>query len=507
MPFSRKILFSSSGNLLALSFMLATSTSSDKSNIMIPTHKSTPPYAFYNLLFIAGMFAFKWFVTTQVFSGTLALSRDEAQYWVWSQNLEWGYFSKPPLLAYFIRFFTLLLGDSEVALKTISNLFYSASAWIVFLLARRMYSPPVGFMAAIVCTTMPAAVYGSIALSTDAPCIFFWTLSLLFFYRAIHENKIWLWILLGLSLGCCIMSKYAGVYFFLCSLVYLITNERQTWQKYRKGLILAFLLSFIVVLPNIYWNWQNAFITCQHVLHDNIRIHKQKYSLFSVLIFVVGQLGIFGFINSWAIFKGIKIKEKTKNTTFILSFSLPVLLLITLQAFMSRADLHWAALSFITLSILAGYAFYQFPRKKQWITASILTCVMPFALLSALPERLCNCKDSLLRKELRAGIHYKKAFEHLLQTGNKCTLLCSSRRACALSLYYLRHISCHLECFNPSNITRHYFHMRHPFTQQDEYTTITYHPIIPPGYTLKNKEAYTCPNCSKVTIICKIKKR
>jgi len=28
---------------------------------------------------------------------------DEAQYWFWSQNLDFGYYSKPPMIAWFIR--------------------------------------------------------------------------------------------------------------------------------------------------------------------------------------------------------------------------------------------------------------------------------------------------------------------------------------------------------------------------------------------------------------------
>ena len=33
----------------------------------------------------------------------LELSADETQYWLWSQNLSWGYFSKPPLIAWLIN--------------------------------------------------------------------------------------------------------------------------------------------------------------------------------------------------------------------------------------------------------------------------------------------------------------------------------------------------------------------------------------------------------------------
>src|ERR1700761_8001189 len=42
----------------------------------------------------------------------LQLYADEAQYWLWSQHLAFGYFTKPPLLAWIIRA-TTLMGDAE----------------------------------------------------------------------------------------------------------------------------------------------------------------------------------------------------------------------------------------------------------------------------------------------------------------------------------------------------------------------------------------------------------
>ncbi len=37
-----------------------------------------------------------------LFISPIELSVDEAQYWHWSQNLDYGYFTKPPLIAWAI---------------------------------------------------------------------------------------------------------------------------------------------------------------------------------------------------------------------------------------------------------------------------------------------------------------------------------------------------------------------------------------------------------------------
>ena len=39
---------------------------------------------------------------------------DEAQYWLWSQKLDFGYYSKPPLLPWYISLYTYFLGNSFV---------------------------------------------------------------------------------------------------------------------------------------------------------------------------------------------------------------------------------------------------------------------------------------------------------------------------------------------------------------------------------------------------------
>src|SRR5262245_11654533 len=44
----------------------------------------------------------------------LGLSPDEAHYWHWSRNLDWGYYSKGPLVAWMIRGGCELFGDLSV---------------------------------------------------------------------------------------------------------------------------------------------------------------------------------------------------------------------------------------------------------------------------------------------------------------------------------------------------------------------------------------------------------
>ena len=52
-----------------------------------------------------------------VFYTNFNLFADEAQYWLWSKTLDFGYYSKPPMIAWFLKLHTTLFGESFESLK------------------------------------------------------------------------------------------------------------------------------------------------------------------------------------------------------------------------------------------------------------------------------------------------------------------------------------------------------------------------------------------------------
>ena len=54
----------------------------------------------------------------------LELSVDEAQYWHWSKKLDFGYFSKPPLIAWLISISTSIFGNEEWSVRIFSTIIH-----------------------------------------------------------------------------------------------------------------------------------------------------------------------------------------------------------------------------------------------------------------------------------------------------------------------------------------------------------------------------------------------
>src|SRR5258705_11002723 len=82
-----------------------------------------------------------------LFSTSLELYPDEAQYWLWSRTLDFGYYSKPPVIAWAIWATTKLGGDAEPWVRLSAPIFQAGASLIVFAIARRLYGGGSGLAA------------------------------------------------------------------------------------------------------------------------------------------------------------------------------------------------------------------------------------------------------------------------------------------------------------------------------------------------------------------------
>ncbi|MDC0226805.1 glycosyltransferase family 39 protein [Alphaproteobacteria bacterium] len=130
------------------------------------------------------LFALGFLKVLAIFYTDFDLFGDEAQYWVWSKNLETGYYSKPPLLPWIISVFTLFFGNSFEALKLIPFIFYIFTGYVVYVLTLEIYNNKnLAIITALSFNIIPAVTISSFILSTDVILIFFWSLSLFFLLK------------------------------------------------------------------------------------------------------------------------------------------------------------------------------------------------------------------------------------------------------------------------------------------------------------------------------------
>jgi 4-amino-4-deoxy-L-arabinose transferase-like glycosyltransferase len=197
----------------------------------------------------------------------IALGPDEAQYWTWSQNLSFGYYSKPPGIAWQIWLSTALFGQSELGIRLSAVILSLLLSLSIYRLARiANLSERRAFFAAVAMALSPLGMLGSLVATTDGASILLQTMALSAYYREREEGsflKTALWILLAS------LFKWTS---FLLWLFFLADAKRLGHAV--KHRLLGLLLSLFGLLPSLYWNSQHDFVTFRHVFY-NIAGQKQ----------------------------------------------------------------------------------------------------------------------------------------------------------------------------------------------------------------------------------------
>jgi 4-amino-4-deoxy-L-arabinose transferase-like glycosyltransferase len=183
-------------------------------------------------------------------------------------------------------------------------------------------------------------------------------------------------------------------YFILCLALYALwTRDGRALLKDAR-LYVALAIAAALIAPNLLWNAHNGFATLKHTA-DNANLRSSLFHPAEALDFLTGQFGVFGPV-LFAAFVAYCVRVLThalrshvsplvlriasilpnsgnslrldrctnwlrsprtrsaagRSERLLLAFSVPVLLLMTTQALLSRAHANWAAFAYIAGTVL-----------------------------------------------------------------------------------------------------------------------------------------------------------
>lgn len=343
-----------------------------------------------------------WRILALAFNRT-DLFVDESQYWLWGQNLDLGYYSKPPMIGWLIRAFTTLAGsDTPFWVRLPGALLHGATALVLGALAARIMSERAGFWAAATYVTTPFTAVGAMLISTDSIMAPFYAAALYAWFRLVQTRGAGFALMAGAMLGGAFLSKYAAVYFLIgagLSAAFL-PSQRVGWRN-----AALLLLSFaIVISPNIWWNLTHDLTTVGHTM-DNIGWVEQdrplaSVSLASMLVFFFSQFGVFGPLSFGALLlAAIGWRRGDDRLRSLILFSLPPLLIVCFQALMDRAYANWALAAYFPGTLVAvGLLDRRAPRLLLLSGALNLTVAVALPLLAiTAPWPMVGGKPALAR--------------------------------------------------------------------------------------------------------------
>ncbi len=415
--------------------------------------------------------------------GALALNRtdlffDEAQYWFWSTELAAGYYSKPPLIAWIIRASTEVCGLSEFCIRLPSALIHTATALVVAGIGSRLYDMRVGALSGLVFATLPGVSLSAGIISTDVPLLLAWAIALLAFAILVEDEarRWWPAVLLGVAAGVGLNAKYAMAWFVVCVAVYfLIAPHRR--RILRDGrLVLALAIALLFLVPNMAWNASHDFATLSHTA-DNAKWGGSLLHPTKAVEFFLAQFGVFGpilfgalLVIAWRAFR----QPLGEADRLLIAFALPIVAVITVQAFLSRAHANWAAVSYVAASVLVTATMAR-DGAWGWLKASLglhaaIVALIAIGTTTAGTFKIPGGRDPFARTlgwaEL-AKLTAEKLSAAQAEGRPFAAVLSDDRATSSSFVYYLRDAPVPVYALTSGRRPRDHFELTRPFAGAD----------------------------------------
>jgi len=347
------------------------------------------PHATYLTVVLLAVTLFRIYY---IHHGLMELSPDEAHYWEWTRRPALSYYSKGPMIAWLISAGTGLLGDGEFGVRMPAAVLSVLTSLFLYLLGRDLMDRKTGALAAMLFQAVPLFTVYGVLMTIDAPFVFFWALSLYLLHRAVSAGGTAFWLLLGVSVGLGMLSKYTMAFFPLCGFLYLLASgERRklllTMKPYASLLVSGFLF-----LPVIIWNAQNGWVTLKHTAgHANLAAGL-AFSPVRFIEFAGSQLGVVTPLLLVMGLHGLIQGRRGRGGDFLFWFSAPVLVFFLLKSIQGKVEANWAMTAYVTMlvSFSAAYLsrFRDLRRPGKVLVSAALAFSVAVTVLAHYPPAL-----------------------------------------------------------------------------------------------------------------------
>ena len=402
-----------------------------------------------------------WFNRTDLFV-------DESQYWLWGQNPDFGYYSKPPLIGWVIRAANELGGsDAPFWVRLPGALFHGMTALILGALGARLMGARAAVWVAVGYATLPFAALGSLLISTDTIMAPFYAAALLAWFRAMDSGRAGQAALTGFFIGLAFLAKYAAVYFVIgtaLAAVFVPTARLSLRQT------IAMLAAFAVTIaPNIVWNLTHDLTTVEHTM-DNVgwvrggaALHGLGFG--SLVEFFLSQFAVAGPVVFAALIWGW-LRQRGPKAGALTALSLPVLVIVSVQALLSQAYANWAVATYFAGLLIAVAVLSGRGRWLLWLSLAIngAVCVL-LPLLTILAPWPAPGDRPLLSRYLGQAALSAKIIEAAGAEG--LTTVVATDRAVLADLFYTgRDSGLSIRTPAPKGQAKNYYEQMYPLTEE-----------------------------------------
>ncbi|MCK9168549.1 MAG: glycosyltransferase family 39 protein [Bacteroidales bacterium] len=330
---------------------------------------------------IITLFLFLWGILSLLQAAGSGLIHDEAYYRMFALNPDTGYFDHPPMTAWLmipgLKLFNGALGVRFTfvitGLLTLMGLFY---------LIKPSGKDQVKLLILLL-ITMPIIHVGSFLAVPDIPMVFFSVMFFIFLKQYIYCDNLENALLLTLPIAGMLYSKYHGIL-----LIFFTIIAFPQFFK-RKSFYVTTIISLLLFLPHILWQYQHNFITLGYHLSDRAK----SWSPFFISDYIGGQLLLFGGLATIPILHAAMLPKKQDPFSKILKFNLiGILVFFFVASFRMHIEANWTVCLAAPLIFLSFRGFMQAEKLRRWLqilaipTIFVIVVARVFIIYDFVPE-------------------------------------------------------------------------------------------------------------------------
>jgi 4-amino-4-deoxy-L-arabinose transferase-like glycosyltransferase len=297
----------------------------------------------------------------------IPLSPDETYYLSWSRFPAWSYYDHPPMVAWWIRGGTLLLGENPLGVRLFTVASTIPTSIAVYFTGKVLFDRATGALAVLFINATLLIGVGSISATPDAPSVMFWAFAILgFALVARTSNGAW-WLAVGVVAGLGVASKLTDLFLSLGILLALAAGRNLRRWLVSPWLWAGGVAAALVFSPVFLWNAGHDWITFakQFGRIDTGSFQPEKFPEFIVTQFAVLNPLI-------AIFVGLAAVVWVKrNRAYPLAgldpliwTTVPLIAYMAIHSFHEQIQAHWLAPIFPTLALIAAVVALAAPPER-----------------------------------------------------------------------------------------------------------------------------------------------
>ncbi len=342
--------------------------------------------------FIHNNKALSWILGFQLFRFILlpfmGLMPQDAYYYLYGQNLSLSYFDHPGMIGYLLRMTSEIFGQSVFVVKFTDFIITSITLFVFYKLCLCFLSKQRSLLALLLLTTTLFTSVISFNSTPDVPLVLFWSLSLLFLYKAIFEVKKTYWILAGVTIGLAFNSKYTALLLQIGLLGFVVSSNTYRKLLFSPWFWLCIFISFAATFPVWYWNYEHDWAS--FAFQSSNRTGKisefnltPKYFLGAVAhqsaLLLPILFGVFSMFTFKYVKRAItKFKLPSSNILFLLAFFIP-----TFLGFFLLTPVYWVKLNWMMPSYISGVIIAAMFISSKWFKWQLNISIIFHLLVTA----------------------------------------------------------------------------------------------------------------------------